>query len=90
MKAYPVGSLCVIVTAIGFPQFVGRECTVIVSNKMWSDGIEAYEIDIQGEPTSYRAEHSQLRLKRFPPEQDAWCREVMKTVLKPVDILEPA
>lgn len=83
---YQVGSLCVIVEAPAYPHFVGKECTVVGPFKVWSDGYEAYEVEIQGESGSWRAQSCEIKLKRFPPAEDAWCREKVKDLLKPVDV----
>lgn len=90
MKEYPVGSICIINSSN--PEWDKRECT-ITGRLCKRDGelqgkditVNAYLIDLTSGDRTVIAEHETLILKRFPKSEDAWCRDVMKKVLEPVE-----
>ena len=90
MKEFPVGSVVIFIPPT-YAEYVGKEGTIV-------DGLGVYDTIPFGPKEGYRvlvqglgdevmfSMHEGMKLKKFPPEQDAWCREVMNKVLTPLDV----
>jgi hypothetical protein len=90
MKEYPVGSICVILSSD--PYWNKRECTIVgglcIREAVFNGRLEVgemYKIDLKGcKGEDMVACPESLKLKRFPPDVDAWCNSTMKNLLKPL------
>lgn len=77
-KRYSVGSVCTIVKAHSdYVHLIGRDCTVLSND---GEGNYTYFLEIQGYNGNLYSGHEHIKLKHLPPEQDAWCRDVMKKI----------
>ena len=91
MKEFPVGSVCFIVE--GYPEYKGKECTIVngfgkhkfESSKTGDIGEqEGYIVTIQGfGDETFVAKHTDLKLKRFPPNVTSWLNEKMHKLISP-------
>jgi hypothetical protein len=86
-QQYPVGSVCVIVET-RFPKLRGVELTITEPLTEWYapdvGRWEGYSCDLTHEGRPFKPRHECLRLKRYPPDVDAWCNTTMKNLLKPL------
>jgi hypothetical protein len=89
MKQYPVDSVCEIIR--WFPDLIGHEVTIMSGLKEHHSREHGaswigYDTDLIHNNKCICPPHGSLKLKRLPPAEDAWCRSVMKEVLKPLPI----
>jgi hypothetical protein len=94
MQNIPVGTLCIIVNGTGdiYDEFNGRECTVLegvaphgATDKRGVKGVVVgYKVHIQGRTDTSIVRPPNLRVKKFPPNTDAWLRVKMHDLLNKV------
>jgi hypothetical protein len=91
MRQFPVGSICEIIVPFLYPELLGTELTILgpLEQHENDEGTwYGYTTDLVHNGYEICPLHKCLRLKRLPPSEDAWCREVMKKVMKPISIHE--
>jgi hypothetical protein len=87
MREYPVGSVCEIISAMKYPELVGRELTITGGLEARDNGKyqwKGYDCDLVHKGKNIKPQHEHLRLRKFPQDVDAWCNSTIKNLLKPL------
>lgn len=84
VKEFPVGSVCILLVDKNCPGMAGKELTITGPLKIQENPEFplwwGYDTDMVHNGFRVAPQHHNLKLKRLPPEVDAWCREVMRKV----------
>jgi hypothetical protein len=86
IRQHPVGSVCVVKKdRVENGARIGLECTILGLEKRLFEGCyqDLYLVEFQTGVKVY-AQHDALKLKKFPPNTDAWLREKMNDLLNNV------